>query len=65
MYVSTVTMVTDLQLLIFSLLIIFSVGTFHRKILLQFEVSEFEKKHHEKLRGVLDRISFVRSLQVC
>ena len=65
MYVSTVTTVTDLQLLNFSLLIIFSVGTFHRKILLQSEVSEFEKKHHEKLHGVLDRISFVRSLQVC
>ena len=41
------------------------ISSFQRKILLQFEVNEFEKKHHEKLHAMLDRISFVRSLQVC
>ena len=40
-------------------------SSFQRKILLQFEVNEFEKKHHEKLHAMLDKISFVRSLQVC
>ena len=40
-------------------------ASFHRKTLLQFEVNEFEKKHYEKLHAMLDRFSFVRSLQVC